>query len=312
MKNPIRIGTRGSALAMYQAEMVRTLIIKDFPLASVEIIKVKTSGDMIRRGARQPFETKRIFTKEIEEALLACDIDLGVHSAKDMGVQSPEGLRTAAVLEREDPRDCLISKDGQKLSELPLGARIGTGSLRRGRQLLRKNPELVIEEVRGNVETRIRKMQEGLFDALVLAYAGIKRLGFLEQVCEIFSEATFYPAAGQGIIAVQCRKNDEDINEIVECLHHEETGTLFECEWSFLESLGGGCQLPCGISTELKENQIKARGGIFAVDENKWAETEVAGNAKEPRAVGRLLAGQILGNGGQEILEKISEHFQKE
>ena len=305
MKSLFRIGTRGSQLALYQAELVKTFVEKDFPLITVEIVKIKTSGDMIRRGGSAPFDTKRVYTREIEEALLAGEVDAAVHSAKDMSAVLPEGLKIGAVLEREDARDCLISKDKKILSELPLGARIGTSALRRKMQLLRWNPELVIEEIHGNVDSRIRKIEEGQYDALVLAYAGVKRLGLVNYVAEIFPEETFYPAPGQGIIAVQSRIGDSETDEILGPIHHMPSTRQLECERAFLKRLEGGCQLPCGISTKIDGSRLKASGGLFALETRDWAEDRFEGGVDHPAEVGQELANKILQNGGREILEKI-------
>lgn len=304
MKSSLRIGTRGSQLAMYQAELVKTRLELELPLISVEIVKIKTSGDMIRRSGAA-VDTKRIYTREIEDALLSGQVDLAVHSAKDMSVMGPEGLKIGAVLEREDPRDCLISKDHKKLSELPLGSRIGTSSFRRKMQLLRRSPELVIQEIHGNVDSRIRKMEEGEYDALVLAYAGIKRLGLTNYVSEIFSETHFYPAPGQGIIAVQCRADDPETEEVLIPIHDKLSGKRLECEQAFLRKLEGGCQLPCGIATHLEGSFLKAWGALFALDGPDCAEAQWGGMADDPAKAGVELAGKILEKGGAAILEKI-------
>ncbi len=305
MKSLFRIGTRGSQLALYQAELVKTFVENDFPLVSIEIVKIKTSGDMIRRGGTAPFDTKRIYTREIEEALLAGEVDVAVHSAKDMSAVLPEGLKIGAVLEREDARDCLISRDKKIISELPLGARIGTSSLRRKMQLLRWNQELVIEEIHGNVDSRIRKLEEGQYDALVLAYAGVKRLGLVNYVAEIFPEETFYPAPGQGIIAVQSRTGDSETDEILEPFHHPNSTRQLECERAFLKRLEGGCQLPCGITTQITGHFLKASGALFSLEHGEWVENTFLGKADHPAETGEKLADLILENGGREILEKI-------
>lgn len=305
MKAIVRLGTRGSALALYQAELVKARIAGDFPLVVIEVIKIKTGGDMIRRGGMRPLETKRIFTREIEDALLAGDIDLAIHSAKDMAVPLPDGLEVRAALEREDSRDCLVSANRKKISELPLGARIGTSSLRRKMQLLRLNPELIIEEVHGNVETRIRKVEEGYYDGVVLAYAGIKRLGLLSHVSEVFSEEIFYPAPGQGIIAIESRAADSEMEEVLTAINHAATQGRLECERAFLTRLEGGCQLPCGISTVLEGSQMKAAGAIFDIDSHDWAHAQMEGAAGQPASLGTNLADLILEKGGREILHRI-------
>lgn len=307
MKLAIKIGTRGSALALYQAEVVKARLVKDFPLVVVELVKIKTSGDMIRRSRAIPFQTKRIFTREIEEALLRGEIDLAVHSAKDLSVVMPEGLKIGAVLEREDPRDCLLTKDKRNLSQLPLGARVGTTSLRRKRQLLRWNPELCVEEIHGNIDTRIKKLEAGDFDAVVLALAGVKRLGLTHYVAEIFPEDKFYPAPGQGVIAIQSRVQDSELEEILETIHHRPTGERLDCERAFLARLEGGCQLPCGISTSVANGRLKGRAALFAIDSHERVEVSHEGPADDPTEVGDQLAKIILENGGEAILERLKQ-----
>lgn len=305
MKESIRIGTRGSPLALYQAELVKTCIQRDLPLLPVEIIKIKTGGDMIRHGVDHPFETKRIYTREIEEALLQGEVDVAVHSAKDMAVVLPAGLKISAAFEREDSRDCLISRDGKKVSELPLGARVGTSSLRRKTQLLRLHPELIIEEVHGNVGTRIQRVDEGSFDATVLALAGVKRLGLTNRVTEIFDPHHFYPAPGQGIIAAEIRENDGEMDEILKSLNHQPTTKQLECERAFLRKLQGGCQLPCGIHTEIHGGILKAWAILLNTEAREWVEVAQDGTVETSESLGETLAGTILARGGKEIIEKI-------
>lgn len=311
MKTHIKIGTRGSQLALYQAEFVKDRILAHFPMLDVSLVVIKTSGDMIRRGSFDPFITKRIFTKEIEDALLSGEIDLGVHSAKDMSVDLPDALEIAAVMEREDPRDCLISKEKQKISELPLGARIGTSSMRRKLQLLRWNDDLTIEDVRGNVDTRIRKIEEGMYDAIVLAHAGVKRLGLGHYVSEVFPSDTFYPAPCQGIIALENHKNDTELKEILRDINHKESFIQLECERAFLKRLEGGCQLPCGITTELHKDKIKLAGALFAIENRKWVEASLETSIDQAKEAGFQLAEMILNQGGAEILNEIKKSREK-
>ena len=311
MKSLVRIGTRGSQLALYQADLVKNLIAQDFPLITVEVVKIKTSGDMVRHGGLESPDTKRMYTREIEDALLAGEIDLAVHSAKDMAAVLPEGLKIGAALEREDARDCLVSNDHKKLSELSLGSRIGTSSLRRKMQLLRWNPELVIEEIHGNVDTRIRKLSEGAVDALVLAHAGLMRLGLANHVTEIFEEKQFYPAPGQGVIAVESRLSDPETEEVLHPLHHAATGLRLDCERAFLKRLEGGCQLPCGITTKINGENLSASGVLFSTEGNTWVEGRLDGKAEHSEVLGTNLADWILEHGGAEILEKIHHERKK-
>ena len=308
MKSLVRIGTRGSQLALYQAELVKTKLEANFPLLTIEIHKIKTGGDMIRRGGADPLETKRIYTKEIEDAILAGEIDIAVHSAKDMAVILPEGLKLGAALEREDSRDCLISKDHKKLAEFGIGARIGTSSFRRKMQLLRLHDEIIVEEIHGNVDTRIKKLQEGELDAVVLALAGIKRLGLTNYVTEIFPPESFYPSPGQGIIVVECRQQDAEMDEILQPLNHALTVHQLECERAFLRRLEGGCQLPCGIHTSIDHDTIKALGALFDTEGHEFVEASQTGEAAHAAKVGLDLAEKILSSGGSKILENIRLH----
>lgn len=306
MKSQIRIGTRGSPLALYQAQLLKACLRKHLPMIAVEVVKIKTGGDMIRRGAHaNPLLTKRMYTKEIEDALAAGGIDLAVHSAKDMAAVLPDGLKIGAVLESEDPRDCLVSQEHKKFSALAMGARIGTSSLRRKMQLLRLNPELIVEEVHGNVETRIRKMEEGHFDAVVLAYAGLKRLGLANYVTEVFPGDRFLPAPGQGIIVAQCRIHDKETEAVLEPIHHDASMKRLSCERAFLRRLEGGCQLPCGVSTQLSDSTLKCSAILLATEGHDWAEAQHEGPLEHAEKVGEELADRLLDKGGREILEKI-------
>jgi len=307
MKSEFLIGTRGSKLALYQAEFVKAKLEQSFPLFKFTLVKIKTSGDMIRRSTADPFKTKRVYTKEIEEAIDTREIDLGVHSAKDLAAELPAGLMIGAVLEREDPRDCLISKEGKKLSELPLGARIGTSAVRRRVQLLWMNPELVVDEIHGNVDTRIAKLKEGVVDALVLAHAGVKRLGLTHSVTEVFPEEKFYPAPAQGAIVVEVRAGDKEVRDLVHFLNHPESAFRVACERAFLRKLEGGCQLPCGITTHLDggDRKVTAAGVLFSLDGAQRVEARIAAPLGNAESAGVWLAEEILEKGGNEIIHRM-------
>lgn len=307
MRTHFKIGTRGSPLALYQAELVKTKIEGILPLAEVSIVKIKTSGDMVRRRSPDPFGTKAIYVREIEEALLREEIDFAVHSAKDLSVHLPPGLKLGAILAREDARDCFIGADGKKLGELGLGARIGTSSLRRKMQLLRRHTELAVEELHGNVESRIKRLLEGEFDGLVLALAGLKRLGLTDHVTEVFPETEFYPAAGQGVIAAEIRQSDAQALEILHPLNDPLSAARLECERAFLKRLGGGCDLPCGIWTHTDGRTMAAGGGLFAVESIDWVEVKTSGAIEDAALIGKNLAEEILTGGGAGIIEKIQK-----
>lgn len=312
MKSEFLIGTRGSKLALYQAELVKAKFEQGFPLLKFTLVCIKTSGDMIRRSGKNPFSTKRVYTQEIEEALERGEIDFAVHSAKDLAVSLPAGLVIGAILEREDPRDCLLSREGKRLSQLPLGARVGTSSIRRRLQLLRLHPELVVEEIRGNVDTRIRKLEEGTVDAVVLAYAGVRRLGLTASVTEVFSDEKFYPAPCQGAIAVEARARDPEMKELLSPLNHRESAFQVECERSFLRRLEGGCQLPCGITTrfEAKGKRFVAAGILFSLDGSQCAEAKIEAVPEGAEALGIRLAEEILSKGGDGIIRQMRRDFE--
>ncbi len=301
----IRIGTRGSKLALYQAELVQAHLRKNAGLAEIEICVIKTSGDMIRQKNPVPLETKRMFTKEIEDALLAKEIDIAVHSAKDLAAKMPDGLKIGAVLEREDPRDCLIHRDGKKLAELPDGTIIGTSALRRQTQLLRFYPGLKIENIRGNVDTRIRKVINREYEGILLAYAGVKRLGLQEHVSEILDEKMFYPAPGQGVIVIQCSQNNTTILELLKSINHEDSSKQLAAERVFLTELEGGCQLPCGMRTRINGPRMEAAGVLLSPYEPQWVEADFVGASDKPEEVGHQLARRILETGGKFILDEI-------
>ncbi len=301
----IRIGTRGSKLALYQAELVQAHLRKNAGLADIEIAVIKTSGDMIRQKNPVPLETKRMFTKEIEDALLKNEVDIAVHSAKDLAAKMPEGLVIGSVLEREDARDCFIHPDGKKLADLQPGALIGTSALRRQTQLLRFYPHFKVENIRGNVDTRIKKAMNRECDGILLAYAGVKRLGLQESVSEILDEKMFYPAPGQGVIVVQCRAKDRAVLDLLRAIHHEESGKQLRAERVFLLELEGGCQLPCGIRTRVNGPRMEAQGVLLSPYQSQWVEADFVGQSDNPDEVGLQLARRILETGGKMILDEI-------
>lgn len=309
MKSLLKLGTRASPLALYQAEVVKASLIKVCSQLQVEIVKISTSGDMTRRRKANPLDTKRIFTREIEEALINGEIDFAAHSAKDMSVTQPEGLALGGAMHREDSRDCFISRDYKSINDMPIGARLGTASLRRKLQALRLHPDLLVEEVHGNVQTRMRKMDDGHYDAIILAFAGMKRLGLTNHVSQVFSRKEFHPAPGQGIIVCQFRASDTDTRDLMRAVNNKEAWTQLLCEQAFLRELEGGCQLPCGMDSRIEGDQIFTEGILLSPDERKWVEAKFDGALSEPEAVGRGLALKIKEEGGAEILKDIKEHY---
>jgi len=301
----VKIGTRGSVLALYQADLIGRLLREAVPSLKVEIVKILTSGDKDKNRPFSPLETKRIFTKEIEQALLSREVDIAVHSAKDVAVDLPTGLVVGAVPEREDARDCLLTAEGKKFSELPAGAKVGTSSMRRRKQIERLRPDLVTAEIRGNVETRLKKMLAGEFDAIVLAYAGMKRINMTRYVSEIFEPISFYPAPGQGALLVEIRSGDGDLAGHLKKITHAESADLLFCERAFLKQLEGGCQLPCGIHSRLEGGRIKMTGALFSIEGKDFVEKTAEFSAADPVKAGISLAQMILDDGGEAIIRKI-------
>ena len=304
MKSIIKIGTRGSALALYQAEVVRSKLKECFPLVGFEFVKIRTKGDMIRRGAIEEIGPG-IFTREIEEALLAKEIDLAVHSAKDLASELPEGFLIGAVLTREDSRDCLVARGGMTLKQLSSGARVGTSSLRRKAQLKKLRPDLEFCEMRGNVDTRVKKIEQGEMDALVIAYAGLKRLGLAKCATEIFDPEIFLPQAGQGALAVEMRASDSEACELTKPLNDELSAVCVSAERGFLKRIEGGCQVPAGIFSKVENKTIRLKGAIFSLDGEHEVTNRVSGTLSEAERLGIRLAEQLLESGGKEILEEI-------
>ena len=264
MKNKIIIATRGSKLALWQANWIKTEIGKDNPAISVELMKIKTTGDKILDVPLAKVGGKGLFVKEIEEALLSNTADLAVHSMKDVPTDLPEGLHLTAICKREDPRDAFVSQVKNNnfqipdLNSLPDGATVGTSSLRRMCQLLKHRPDLKITQLRGNLDTRIRKLDEGLFDAIIVAVAGMKRLGMADRITEMISTDISLPAIAQGAVGIECRTDDEFINNLLRGLNHLETSICVSAERAFLKKLEGGCQVPIAAHARL----VNQRAGI--------------------------------------------------
>ncbi|NPA33283.1 MAG: hydroxymethylbilane synthase [Aquificae bacterium] len=298
----IRIGTRKSKLALWQANYVKKKL-EELWGVEVELVKITTTGDKITDVPLAKIGGKGLFVKEIEKALLEGEIDLAVHSLKDLPMELPRGLTLGAVTKREEPYDVLISRSGKKLSELPSGSVVGTSSLRRRVQILRRRPDLKVETLRGNVDTRMRKLNEGLYDAIVLAYAGVKRMGYEEHVTEVLKD--FIPAVGQGSLAIEIRKDDQKVKKLVEPLNDEESYTCAICERAFLRELEGGCQVPIGAFATLKGDQITLRAFVSDLNAERFIEGQLTGKREEAEEVGRKLARELLSRGAEEILREI-------
>ena len=301
----IRIGTRGSALALWQAEHVAAALRAVPEAPEPELVLIKTEGDRIQDVPLSQVQGKAFFTKEIEEALLGDAVDLAVHSLKDLATEMPPGLALGAVLEREDPRDALLSFEGDALEDLPAGARVGTSSLRRRALLARWRPDLELAELRGNVPTRIRKLDGGEFHAIVLAAAGVKRLGMQDRISSYLSFERFLPAVSQGAIGVQIRARDEGIARWVAVLDHPPSRFATAAERALLRTLEGGCHVPVGAFAELEGDTLRLRAVVCSLSGAEWVEGSRSGGVGNAGAIGIGLAQDLLARGGDRILEGI-------
>jgi hydroxymethylbilane synthase len=300
----LTIGSRGSQLALWQAHWVQGRLEKLGIEARIEIIK--TTGDKITdvalSQAGSQTGAKGLFTKEIEEALLSGHIDLAVHSLKDMPTDLPAGLTLAAIPEREDPRDALV---GRSLASLAHGAHVGTGSLRRAAQLRALRPDLQIEDIRGNVDTRLRKLDEGRYDAIVLASAGLRRLGWENRITEMLDPGVMCPAVGQGALAVETRTDGGAGFHAARQLEHAESRAAVTAERAVLAALGGGCQAPMGAHAQVAGDGIHVLAVIVSPDGRRLIRRDVGGAARNAAALGHSLAAQLLDAGGKEILDAV-------
>jgi len=303
---PLSIGSRGSALALWQAEHVRRLLRERIG-ADATIIVIKTAGD---RAVDVPFGrvgTKGMFLKELEDALLDGRIDLAVHSLKDVPTEMPAGLTLAAFLERDDVRDALVSRTGAKLDALPPRARIGTSSLRRASQLRHYRPNLGVAEIRGNVDTRLSKLDRGDYDAIVLAKAGLDRLGLSQRITEILPAEISLPAAGQGALTIEARADDAELIDRVRKLDHAETRACVETERELLAALGGGCQIPVGAWARIEpargeDQQLVLDAVVLSPDGTDYLRRQATGRADRARELGRSLAADLIADGADRIL----------
>ena len=301
-----RVGTRGSALALAQTQTVVGSLKKKFVHFRFEIIVIKTTGDKILATPLSQIGQKGLFIKEIEEALLDKKIDFAVHSLKDLPTELPNGLKIGAVLKREDSHDCLLSLHENSLKRLRKNATVGTSSLRRQAQILWLRPDLRVVNLRGNLDTRIRKLQEGLFDAIVVAYAGVKRLHCERKVRIIKIPCSqILPAAGQGALAIEIRISDKSISPIIQHLHHKESAIQVLAERSFLRVLEGGCQVPIGIVSKIAGKKILLDGMIADTVGARLIRKTFSGPASRAEKIGEELGHLLWNSGGKQILKEI-------
>ena len=308
-QDTVTIGTRGSQLALWQANWVKEAILTNHPDASVELAIIKTRGDKILDVPLAKVGGKGLFVKEIEEALLDGRIDLAVHSMKDMPAEIPKGLCIGAIPEREEPRDVLITRSGRPLDELKPGARIGTSSLRRSAQLLHARPDVDIVPLRGNLDTRLKKLETESLDAIVLAAAGVRRLGLADRITQVLDEAIMLPAVGQGALCIEIREADPRIAPLVGELNDSATRQVVMGERAFLDRLEGGCQVPiAGHGYLLDEGGYTLTGLVCDVDGTHRIKETRTGPAETSERIGLELADALLAKGAGEILERLNEH----
>jgi hydroxymethylbilane synthase len=300
----IRIGTRASQLALWQAEWVKSELEKRYPGMEVSLTKIKTIGDKILDVPLAQVGGKGLFVKEIEEAMLRGEIDIAVHSMKDVPTEFPEGLGLYCITEREDPRDAIISRN-LKFADLPQGARIGTSALRRQAQLLKLRPDLEMVMIRGNVETRIRKLEDERLDAVILAAAGLKRLGFTDRVAEYLDVELSIPAIGQGALGIECRLADPLITETIAFFNHPDTSYAVRAERALLKRCQGGCQVPIAAHGTVDGTELRLVGLIASVDGSRSVRGEINGPVVQCEQLGAELADRLLAEGGKAILEEV-------
>jgi len=307
MKRSLAIGTRRSPLAIWQAEHIKALLEKTHPQLSCSLVRIVTQGDKLLDVPLAQVGGKGLFVKEIEAALLSKKIDLAVHSMKDLPSDLPPGLTIAAIPQREDPNDALICKDsGRQISDLPDGACIGTSSLRRTSQLRFYRKDFITEPLRGNVETRIRKLDEGRLDAIILALAGLKRLGQTDRIDQILDLNICLPAVGQGALAVEIREEDKELFRLLQPLHDPLTAVAVNGERSFLATMEGSCQVPIACHGTIENNMLILSGLVASLDGSECIRKSLQGPQEEADGLGRQLADMILKAGGEDILKDIS------
>jgi len=301
----LRLGTRKSPLALKQSDWVKAQIVKKYPLLEVKIIKIKTYGDKLPDKPLREFSKNDMFIKEIEEALLKEEIDIGVHSMKDVPSELPDALHIGIVTRRENPHDAFLSNSAASLAELPAKARIGTSSLRRKAQLAKLRPDLVIEDLRGNLDTRLRKLDEGRYDAIILAAAGLNRLGLAKRATAYFSAVEMLPAVAQGAVGIELRKNDTELLAGLTFLDDRDTALAVTAERGFLRRLEGGCQVPIAGFAELKDGLLVLTGLVASVDGTRLIKKSVTGPSSGAEALGVTLAEELLALGAKEILAEV-------
>lgn len=307
MSEKFVIGSRGSDLALWQANYVKSSLEDLFPDHQFEIKIIHTTGDQVLDTALSKIGDKGLFTKQIEAALLDDSIDMAVHSLKDLQTEQPEGLVIGAVCERETPNDIFVSRTGGTIDDLPHGARVATGSLRRRSQLLHYRNDLKIEEIRGNVPTRLRKFDKSGLDGMILAYAGVYRLGLGDRISQLVPFEIMLPAVGQGAVAIEIRSDDERTAKVVSKLNHQPTRTSITAERAFLRRLEGGCQVPIGAHATLEADDVTLEGMVGSLDGTVVFRKRISGKAENAEFLGTKLADELIVLGARELLDNSRE-----
>ncbi len=309
MAREIIVGTRDSALAMWQTNWVVDNLKKHNPDYSFRILSLKTQGDKILDVALAKIGDKGLFTKELEVGMLEGDIDLAVHSMKDLPTVLPEGLMIGCICERVDPRDVVISRHGKTLGELPEGARVGTSSLRRCAQLLKFRPDLQLEPLRGNLNTRMAKLERNNLDAIVLAAAGVERMGWKDRITEYLSPDVSLPAVGQGSIGIEIREDDREVHEIVGKLNHFPSQAAITAERAMLRKLEGGCQIPIGSLGTVTGDKLTLEGVVAGLDGKELIKASVSGPVDDAAVLGQQLADKLIEMGADQILKSVRQEL---
>lgn len=307
MKKTVVIGTRASKLALWQANYIADALRREHPQLNVEIRHMVTTGDKILDVPLAKIGGKGLFTKELEVAMLNGEIDLAVHSLKDMPTALPDGLVLGAITERVAALDAFVSNRYASLAELPQGARVGTSSLRRKAQLLHHRPDLTVLDLRGNLDTRLRKLDEGQFDAILLAAAGLKRLGWQERIREELPPDICLPAVGQGALAIECRAADQEVNALIAFLDHRPTHQSAAAERAYLHKVEGGCQVPLGVYATVTDGELRLEAAVYSIDGKRGIRRSVNGSPDDAARLGAELAESMLNEGAREILQEIME-----
>lgn len=303
--NLVRIATRKSALALWQANFVKAELEAAHPGLQVELVPMSTQGDKILDTPLAKIGGKGLFVKELETAMLEGRADIAVHSMKDVPVDFPEGLMLHTICQREDPRDAFVSNSYQQLADLPQGAVVGTSSLRRQCQIKAMRPDLQIKDLRGNVNTRLAKLDAGEFDAIILASAGLIRLGFEARIASFLDVGISLPANGQGAVGIECRSDDLVIQKLLAPLEHQETRICVLAERAMNRKLQGGCQVPIGAFAVLQQNELWLRGLVGQLDGSEILRSEIKGEATQAEQLGTQLAEQLLALGADRILDAV-------